>query len=278
MDRGLAATSLSAALTLLLSAAAGAQVPEEARGTWVLGTCDAGQIGLILSTESAFVYDGTRDGGARVTIGEVRWTDAGAVLWKFGLPTILPPIAALVECDALPPAAYAGLAEAIALFQAVDPIRETCLQGSGEECAERIFEFADVSEDDRLSVAEISRIVRAGAAFVSYEAMVSGEAEAVQPDPSARVTQLLGASTFASLVGPVFLGNLIRSYDFDGDNFVTLEEIMQDREPLFERSMVDGAGAVVTTATAQQAIASTLSFVVQQAGQTLGPMMMGVFR
>ena len=55
-------------------------------------------------------------------------------------------------------------------------------------------------------------------------------------DPSARfavgTTELFSCSLLASVTGRFVVDGVLRTYDFDGDGFLSLSEILQDRGPV----------------------------------------------
>ena len=166
------------------------------------------------------------------------------------------------------------MGEALALFSAFDQIADICGSGTGRECAGAIFDFADVSDDRKLSLAEVSRLVRAGTTFVSYETLIQNEEGAIKVPVSA----LSGTTALVSFAGPMVTRNLLSSYDFDGDGFLTLEEVMQDREPLFDYALAEATGTALGAAFVQSLVAQSVTILSQGAGQMLGPVLGGMIR
>nr|WP_232371234.1 hypothetical protein [Desulfogranum marinum] len=144
-----------------------------------------------------------------------------------------------VTCEKLPPQHYAMFGETIAMFQAFDKINTTCTVGSDKVCIQSMFDFADVTGDGQLTVAEITRIIRGLSYFVSNSLTASESAG--QPVPYERVYTGITVIGFA---GPMFAKNLVASVDFDGNGAASLDELLQDRGP---HSLIGGAGALGAT-------------------------------
>lgn len=258
----------------LSSAACAEEVPESQRGFWNMATCSDTRAAIALGRDFAILLEAHPERGALVTMGSVKWSGETAVLWQGGAPTVLPPPKAMTRCDQMPAEVYATLGEALALFTAFDEISDACAAGTGLDCAKEVFGFADVSNDDRLSVAEITRLLRAAAVFVTYETMVqsdSGDTTSIKVP----MQKLTGSAMFLSLAGPLVTRNLLASYDFDGDDFLRLDEILQDREPLFAAEISEATGATLGAAFAQSVISGAVKGLISNSGQILGPLLGG---
>lgn len=133
-------------------------------------------------------------------------------------------------CKALPAMHYSMFGEAIALFSVMDEIGVKCMTLSQDKCAESVFSFADVSADGELSVAEVARVFRALAFFVSIGLTKElSQNETLIKEGSAPSSNVYIASAILAMVGPSFANNFIASVDFDANGTASLAEIMQDR-------------------------------------------------
>lgn len=256
---------------------ASSQVPESALGIWSSEPCESTASAIFLGKDYAVAFETTSNDGPTVSMGAVRWVGSAGAMTQHGATTFLPPVANLTECDALPSWAYASMAEAIALLLVMDELTNSCTRGNGRDCAESIFAFADVSDDNRISIAEMTRLVRAASVFTVYQAM-SRPNEGERPKTVVPIANLTGASVFLSLTAPIIMRSLVSSYDFDGDGFLTLDEVMQDREALLEASIGDAAGSSLGTAFVQALVSKIVELVISNAGQLAGPITQGLFR
>lgn len=221
-----------------MSAGAAELVPKDMTGIWVepnATDCQTAERIFLISASAVLIFE---QGSAeeRVVFGPASAVEGALLLVRPSGEVILgTSFEAKKQCDRLPPKYYALFGEALALFAAFDRIARSCEQRSGLGCLEAAFRFADVSEDGELGRAEISRVLRAFAFFLAYEAIVAnrlankkdvrGPWEVLQVS----VTDLAGAAALASFVSPFFSDNLLSSYDFDGSGAVSLAELLQDR-------------------------------------------------
>lgn len=272
----LAATMLF--LTISLGQAESERVPAAHRGYWNLADCSSSRAAVLLASDFALLFETDPSQGQVVAMGPVKWSGETAVMWPGGAPFVLPPTKAMSRCSNMPPAAYASFGEAIALLSALDDISEVCARDTARSCAQAAFSFADVSGDKRLSVAEISRVMRAVATIISYEGSIQARTDSATSSFKLPVQSLVGATIFVTLTGPLVTRGLLASYDFDADQLLSLEEIMQDREPLLEASVAEGLGASIGAASAQALIAAFVGTVVKNSGQVFGPLVGGFLR
>jgi len=122
------------------------------------------------------------------------------------------------RCERLPADVYFTHAEGARFMELVDALRRTCSHRQ-PACIERAFAAVDVSRDGRLSVAEVSRVLR----IVVYAAV------AANPE-GAREQDLASALGLASLLGPLISTAIISGSDYDGDGQLTRDEIFYDRD------------------------------------------------
>lgn len=124
-----------------------------------------------------------------------------------------------VPCETLPPDISAAHGEGYAFLFALDDIARDC--GAKGDCLDRLFAHFDVSRDLRLNRAEIARAVR-GFAYVS----VYGS------DYYYETKDFAGAFALAALIGPGASELLLRNFDYNDDDAVSLDELLLDRPGL----------------------------------------------
>ena len=251
------AVAMAACLaTLVLSGAhVGAEpVPERATGVWSLGKdCDGRGPVMMVNSRAALMVE-TRNGKAAVAIAKAEWA-AGSIVLSFGKgaeEAILPPIKSLRKCGALPGMLPVVFAETLAVFRKFDDIDEACLGegGPGPRCAAVGFRMIDITRDGRLSRAEIGRAIRAAAFFVGHRLIADRQKKAFVP-----VDELFLAWFAGSALGPTVAGNLVDSYDYDGDGLLSLAELMQDRTP---EEGLEGALAGMAAEMAPEALSAVM--------------------
>lgn len=111
--------------------------------------------------------------------------------------------------------------EPLAVLKVVDSVYGKC-QSDRQVCAATLFAGADVSNDGKLSTAELARLVRVAtylAAVSSDEVIDNGE--------------LAGAITATIPIAPVLSSAVVHSFDYDNDGVLSLREMTQDRGTLF---------------------------------------------
>ncbi|MGO1117918.1 hypothetical protein ACTL6U_04405 [Rhodovibrionaceae bacterium A322] len=107
--------------------------------------------------------------------------------------------------------------EGYALYDALEGLHGACDGQPASTCAKAVFTWADVSQDNQLSVAELSRGAR-GLLFLE----VFEERLVLRED----LNSSLALSVIAGpLIGPAVMAAL----DYDGNNRLSFEEIVQDR-------------------------------------------------
>ena len=122
----------------------------------------------------------------------------------------------LDSCPALPLGPQALYGELLAVLDGIDDAETACI-GGPEECATALFAIADVHPDGVLTVAEISRMLRVALQIGAIE----------QGNGAADVQIGMIAASFP--LAPILAKALVSSFDYDGDNALSLDEIMQDR-------------------------------------------------
>lgn len=121
-----------------------------------------------------------------------------------------------VRCDELPPALALLHGEGLTMLRGLEAAEPPCTTGLMQECAEAFMSYADLNKDGRLNVAEVARVIRGAVWFAQMSAgTTAGELE---------------AGLAASLPGGVAASEfVIRSYDYDGQGSITLQQLMRDR-------------------------------------------------
>ena len=219
-----------AALALHVAQSQADPVPKHATGIWSIGKdCQGSSPMAMVNSQTAILVETTND-MQTVAIAKAEFVAGSHVLSLEGdvEELFLPPLEHLRECRSLPGSLPVTFAEALSVFPKLDEIDEACLKGSGigPRCAAVGFGLIDITGDGRLSRAEISRAIRAAAFFVGYSVSAAENQTPFVPFKDLLLSWLAG-----SVAGPVIAGNLIGSYDYDGDGFLTLPELMQDRAP-----------------------------------------------
>ena len=254
MKFAVAAVAGLAALVLSGAPVGAEPVPERATGVWSLGKeCD-GRLPMAMVNSRAALMVETRNGKPAVAIARAEWA-AGSIMLSFLKETeevILPPVRSLQKCGALPGMLPVVFAEAVAVFRKFDDIDKACLGqgGPGPRCAAVGFRMIDITRDGRLSRAEIGRAIRAAAFFVGHRLIADKQKKTFVP-----VDELLLAWFTGSALGPSVAGNLVDSYDYDGDGLLSLAELMQDRTP---EEGLEGALAAMAAEMAPEALSAVM--------------------
>ena len=198
-------------------------IPNSARGVW--STEDCGGSGATFATNSAAIIWWSVHSN-EVYVGPAEWVSGSFVLPELAAEyggAVLPFTDRLQRCGTMPGRLQSLFPESLAVFEAFDQVATQCDGGSMRRCASAVFDMIDVSGDDRFSRAEISRMVRAAAFFVGYDAISSA-----YDDPLVSLDSIVVISSLRSALQPL-VDDLIDSYDFDGDGFLSQEELLQDR-------------------------------------------------
>lgn len=205
-----------------------ARLPDAATGIWGETGCDGESRMFLVNRSHVLITRSDRDRN-QIAIFPIEWAE-DAVIVAHPDDFMVLPLGDMERCRALPPETYAGFGEAVALFQDIDDMRARCNGESPPACATAVFSTLDISGDDRLSRAEIGRALRAAGFFMSYAVIAesgdhSGDGRFV---PTADLYLVSAVSIFAA---NFLTANVVSSYDYDGDGFLSLEETLQDRFP-----------------------------------------------
>ena len=204
-------------------------VPDRAIGIWSLGDCGDAGLSVLVNSTGALVVE-TEGGKTQVAIVKAEWAEGSFVLRSQAAEgdLVLPPLTQFQRCDFLPSPVSVPFAEAVALFKRMDEIQASCTgtESNMARCVAVAFDVIDITDDGLFSQAELSRALRAAGFLIGYGLAVDEQTEVFVKLEELYLGQIAGAA-----LGPLVAGHLIRSYDFDGDGFLSLKELMQDRLP-----------------------------------------------
>ena len=150
-------------------------------------------------------------------------------------------------------AALAGVLAFIHPAAGGDPIDDlrTVLDGceaSGDAaCAAALWSFTDVTGDDRLTAAELTRLLRLMAEWAVIEqARVAALAAGLDPAAApAQDSDRMGAAAAAFLGAPLAANLVVANFDYDGDGALARGEVFADMdEERFVQMVVAEAGRV----------------------------------
>ena len=204
-------------------------VPDRAHGVWSVGNCSGENLTFLVNSWPAILIE-NREGKTKLAVGAAEWAADSIILTLYGEDNelILPPLESLRRCEALPGIAPVLFAEAIAVFGRLDELGAACVDENGitAQCIAVAFDLVEITGDGKFSKAEISRAIRAAGFFIGYFMVAENSRSAFVP-----LEELYLAQIAAAALGPFIATNLIDSYDFGGDGFLSLAELMQDRSP-----------------------------------------------
>ncbi len=223
---------LASAIAIAVSAAlpaAAEPVPERATGIWSIAECGGDGLTVLVDENAALVFE-TQGEETKVALARTDWLADFVVLTMDGEAgeLVLPPLDGLHRCAALPLGFSLMFAESVTVLRRSDELKASCAgeQVAAAQCVALVFELIDISEDGVFSRAELSRAVRAASFFIGYVVNVEET-----KNPFVPMKKLSVAWLAASVLGPFIAANLIDSYDFDGDERLSLKELLQDRSP-----------------------------------------------
>lgn len=121
-----------------------------------------------------------------------------------------------ISCSVLPPGPQALYGEMFAVLAGLDAA-ETACKANPQECAGALFSVGDVHPNGSLNTAELSRLIRVLLQLGAIE-QGSGDADAQ--------AALIAVSV---PLAPILATALISSFDYDGDDGLSLDEILRDR-------------------------------------------------
>ena len=130
------------------------------------------------------------------------------------------------RCRVMPSAFAIPHGEAVAVLAGLDQLRAACgsnAAASDAACGTGLFKLADVSGNSEISIAELARVGRVATYFAST---MGGEATPVG--------EILAAYAGAVAITPLLAKAIVASFDYDDSGALSLAELMQNREALFE--------------------------------------------
>ena len=219
-----------AALALSGSLARAESVPDDATGVWSVVECGDNGLTILANSNAALMVE-SRGTETRIAIASAELVSGSFVLTIEGEEDelVLPPLDNLNRCDSLPGALPILFAEAVAIFTRLGEIEALCMGEDGitARCVAVAFDMIDVTGDGRFSRAEFSRAIRAAGFFIGHRLVVTKQ----NGHAFVSLEDLYTSQFAASALGPFIAVNLIDSYDYDGDGFVSPGELLQDRSP-----------------------------------------------
>lgn len=147
-------------------------------------------------------------------------------------------------------AALLGLVAAVAAAPArADPARslgailDQCAEVRNKGCAEKLWRFADVTGDGRLTLAELTRFFRTAAeALTSPAAGPPGTQSPGTPGLALDDNATAYAVGSAFITGPIAAQLVIANFDYDDDGVISKAELFLDLdEEEFQRLMIEEA-------------------------------------
>jgi Ca2+-binding EF-hand superfamily protein len=140
------------------------------------------------------------------------------------------------RCSDLPPGIGFSHAEGIRFMEIASLARQAC-SNQNSDCVSALFGFIDVTHDQKLSVAELARLMR----IIVYATTAANPGGATEKN-------LRGTMLLATFIGPVVAKALISSMDYDADGQIAMSEIFYDRElrtmgPAMDGLSVNSAGS-----------------------------------
>ena len=96
-------------------------------------------------------------------------------------------------------------------------------------CVAGLFKLADVSGNGELSIAELARM---GRVATYYATAMTGE--------PAEFVEILGGFAAAVAITPLLAKAIVASFDYDDSGALSLGELMQNRETLFDAGIASG--------------------------------------
>lgn len=193
-------------------------------GIWQVGECDGADLSIVSNGLQviAFEDDGT------ISVSDAQFGASGMLL-KRDSGALLVPAASLRSCASIAGHLQMAFGEAISLFIEFGEVSNACQTLTASRCIEEAFSIVDITQDGRLSRAELSRFGRAVSFFGGYE--IAREIYKDRADGRlVEVSELYGTAALSNALAPAISANLLASYDYDDDGSLSLGEILADRQ------------------------------------------------
>ncbi|OUD08933.1 hypothetical protein BVC71_09450 [Marivivens niveibacter] len=110
------------------------------------------------------------------------------------------------------------LGEPFEVLQGFDKAAWTCRENTGA-CARTMFDVADITGDGELTVAELARIFRSSIAL------------GTAMDSNSSSQQVASFSAAGFLIAPIAGSAVLHSFDYDGSDSVSFDELLGERLP-----------------------------------------------
>ena len=224
-------TFLIAGLALLLlsgSSSTAEPPPEEATGIWSTAGCSQDGLTLLVNSRIALMIEG-KGLATRVAVAPVEWVGGSLILKVKGeAHERVLSVDSLEPCETLPGSMSLLLADVVVVFGKLDDFVTLCrrMDGITTRCVAVVTDLIDVTGDGVFSRAELRQAMRATSFFIAYRGIAARQREGF-----VSLDKLLISQLAASTIGPFVVTHLIGSYDSDGDDSLSPEELLQGRSP-----------------------------------------------
>ena len=203
-------------------------VPERATGIWSAADCSRDGLALLVNSRFALMIE-SEGLITSVAVVPAEWVGASLILRVKGeAQERVLHLDDLKQCDDLPGSLSLLLADVTAVFGGLDDLVALC-RGPAEvtlPCVSVVADLVDRTHDGVFSRAELRQAMRVAGFFMAYRRVAAGQRQAF-----VSLDKLLIAQLAASVLGPFVVSHLIASYDADGDDAVSPEELLQGRRP-----------------------------------------------
>lgn len=122
------------------------------------------------------------------------------------------------QCRALPASTSLLHGEAASLLLAMPAVQAACAD-SPAVCADELMAVGDVADTGGLNEADLSRLIR----IATYLGTADGDADS---------DQILGGQAASIGLAPILADMILRSFDYDADQQLSLDEMTADRSLL----------------------------------------------
>jgi hypothetical protein len=102
---------------------------------------------------------------------------------------------------------------------------QTVCRGGAQGCADGLVDFLDFNGDRRISPAELTRVLRSLAKLAVYNDLETSPANEDVMTGTISAEQILGVQVAAATVAPLVSRLIMENLDYDGDGFLSKEEL-----------------------------------------------------